>query len=152
MDRAQLEQFQMHGQDIPWLMAHWAERKPDHPVLVWEPREGPGRRWTYRQLLDDTRYLAAGLVARGISKGDKVLIHADNCPEIVLAWLACATVGAVGVTTNTRSVAAEVSYFVEKAKCVAAITQPQYATLVAEAAGNLKWIAVTEQNGDQAAT
>jgi len=146
MDRAQLEQFQMHGQDIPWLMAHWAERKPDHPVLVWEPREGPGRRWTYRQLLDDARSLAAGLVARGISKGDKVLIHADNCPEMVLAWLACATVGAVGVTTNTRSVAAELTYFVEKAQCVAAITQPQYAALVAEAAGGLKWIAVTDDN------
>src|SRR5579863_274460 len=152
MDRAQLEQFQMHGQDIPWLMAHWAERKPDHPVLVWEPREGPGRRWTYRQLLDDTRYLAAGLSARGISRGDKVLIHADNCPEMVLAWLACATVGAVGVTTNTRSVAAELTYFVEKARCIAAITQPQYAALVSEAAGALKWVAVTDDNAGEAPT
>jgi len=152
MDPAHIEPFQMHGQDIPWLLAHWADRKPDHPALVWDPKDGERRRWTYRELLEDSRRLAVGLTSRGIGKGDKVLIHADNCPEMVLAWLACATVGAVGVTTNTRSVAAEVAYFVEKAKCVAAITQPQYATLVAEAAGNLKWIAVTEQNGDQAAT
>jgi crotonobetaine/carnitine-CoA ligase len=149
MDPSELERFQMHGQDIPWLMAHWAERKPDHPVLIWEPREGEGRRWTYRQLLDDTRRLAAGLAARGITPGDKVLIHADNCPEMVLAWLACATLGAVGVTTNTRSVAAEISYFVEKARCVAAITQPQYAAVVSEAAGNLKWIAVTDDNSGE---
>ena len=43
---------------------------------------------------------------------------------MVLAWLACATVGAVAVTTNTRSVGAEIAYFVDKAQCVAAITQP----------------------------
>ncbi|HVM66141.1 MAG TPA: AMP-binding protein [Acidimicrobiales bacterium] len=152
MDRAQLEQFQMHGQDIPWLMAHWAERKPDHPVLVWEPREGGGRRWTYRELLEDTRRLAAGLAARGIGRGDKVLIHSDNCPEMVLTWLACATLGAVGVTTNTKSVAAELAYFVEKAQCVAAVTQPQYASLVAEAAGHLKWIAVTDDNSGEPAS
>jgi crotonobetaine/carnitine-CoA ligase len=152
MDPADIEQFQMHGQDIPWLLAHWAERKPDHPVLVWAPNDGQPRRWTYRELLEDTRRLAAGLAARGIAKGDKVLIHADNCPEMVLAWLACATLGAVGVTTNTRSVAAEVAFFAEKTKCVAAITQPQYAALVAEVATNLKWIAVTEDNSGASAT
>jgi crotonobetaine/carnitine-CoA ligase len=146
MDPAAVEAFQMHGQDVPWLLAHWAARKPDHPVLVWDPREGERRQWTYRELLEDTRRLAAGLAARGITRGDKVLIHAENCPEMVLAWLACATVGAVGVTTNTRSVAAEIAYFVEGAKCVAAITQPQYAAVVAGAAAHLKWIAVTEDN------
>jgi crotonobetaine/carnitine-CoA ligase len=142
----------MYGQDIPWLLAHWAERKPDHTALVWEPKDGEQRRWTYRQLLEDTRRLAAGLAGRGIASGDKVLIHADNCPEMVLSWLACATVGAVGVTTNTRSVADEVAFFAEKAQCVAAITQPQYAALVVEAAGNLKWIAVTADNGGEPAT
>src|SRR5579862_7571463 len=149
MDPADIDTFQMHGQDIPWLLAHWAERKPDHQALVWDPKDGERRRWTYRELLEDTRRLAVGLTTRGIGLGDKVLIHTDNCPEMVLAWLACATVGAVGVTTNTRSVASEVAYFVEKAKCVAAITQPQYASLVAEAAGHLKWIVVTEDAGGE---
>src|SRR5438270_317395 len=60
--------------------------------------------------------------------------------------------GAVAVTTNTKSVAAEVAYFVDKAQCVAAITQPQYASLVAEAAASLKWIAVTEDNSGEPAT
>ena len=40
------------------------------------------------------RRLAAGLVARGIAKGDKVLIHSENCPEMVLSFLACAALGA----------------------------------------------------------
>jgi crotonobetaine/carnitine-CoA ligase len=135
--------FQLQGQDIPWLLNHWATVKGDHPFLVWEPRDGEGQTWTYAQFHHDVRRIAAGLASRGIGKGDKVLIHADNTPEAVLAWYACAVLGAVGVTTNTRSVAAEVGYFVEKSQCVAAITQPQYEDLVREAGPGLQWIAVT---------
>ena len=98
---ADVAALQMQGQDIPWLLQHWASVKPEHPFLVWEPRDGEGRTWTYAQFLSDVRRLAAGLAGRGVSKGDKVLIHADNCPEAVLAWYACAWLGAVGVTTNT---------------------------------------------------
>ncbi len=151
MDSSELTQFQMHGQDIPWLLAHWAEHRPDHPALVWDPKEGDGRAWTYRELWNDVRRVTNGLAGRGITKGDKVLVHADNCPELVLTWLACATLGAVAVTTNTKSVAAELAYFVDKAQCVAAVTQPQYAAMVAEATGGLKWIAVTEDNSGEPA-
>src|SRR4051794_33550245 len=98
LDRRELEALQMHGQDIPFLLAHWAEHKPDHPVLVWGPcaddgagqaGSAAGRTWTYAELWADVRALAAGLRGRGLGVGDKVLIHADNCPEMVLAWLAC---------------------------------------------------------------
>ena len=93
MDRSAIDELQMHGQDIPWLLAHWAEQRADHLVLVWDPADGEGRSWTYAELWADTRRLAAGLAARGIGRDDKVLIHSENCPEMVLAWLACATVG-----------------------------------------------------------
>ncbi len=152
METAEIEQFQTYGQDIPWLLEHWAAAKPDHPALVWAPREGEGDRWSYEQLLTDVRRLAAGLGAKGIAKGDKVLIHSENCPEMVLAWLACATLGAVAVTTNTKSVGAEVTYFAEHTGAVAAITQPQYAAMVAAAAPALKWIAVTDDNSGEPAT
>ena len=142
MDQQAVIELQGHGQDIPWLLAHWAEQRADHPVLVWDPADGEGRSWTYAELWADTRRLAAGLAARGIGRDDKVLIHSENCPEMVLAWLACATVGAVGVTTNTKSVAAEMAYFVEKAQCVAAITQPEFVDLVTEAGPGLHWTAV----------
>jgi crotonobetaine/carnitine-CoA ligase len=142
MDQQAVIELQGHGQDIPWLLAHWAEQRADHPVLVWDPADGEGRSWTYAELWADTRRLAAGLASRGIGRDDKVLIHSENCPEMVLAWLACATVGAVGVTTNTKSVAAEMAYFVEKAQCVAAITQPEFVDLVNEAGPDLRWTAV----------
>jgi crotonobetaine/carnitine-CoA ligase len=142
MNRAALDELQMHGQDIPWLLQHWATHKPDHPALVWDPPEGTGRQWTYGELLDATHGLAAGLRDRGVAVGDKVLIHAENSPEMLLAWLACATLGAVAVTTNTRSVVAEIAYFAGHTGCVAAIADARFADAVAVAAPALEWMAV----------
>lgn len=151
MDAQQISDFQFAGQDLPVLLAHWAQAKPDHPFLIWEPRTGTGRQWTYRQFHDDVRAVAAGLHARGVERGDRILIHSENCPEMVLAWYACAQLGAVGVTTNTRSVSAEINYFADHTGCVGAITQPQFAVVVAESAPGLEWIVVTEDNsGDPA--
>lgn len=152
MDDRQVAQFQFGGQDIPWLLAHWAGLQPDKPLLIWEPRHGSGRQWTYSQFWEDVRSLAAGLAAKGVEAGDKVLIHSENSPEMVLSWYACATLGAVGVTTNTRSVASEISFFVEKTGCVGAITQPQFAGLVTSAAPDLGWVVVTEDNSGEPAT
>jgi carnitine-CoA ligase len=138
--------YQFVGQDIPWLLDHWAEHRGDHPFLVWEPRDGVGRTWTYSEFADATRRVAAGLDERGVGVGDKVLIHAENCPEAVISWYACARVGAVAVTTNTRSVSAEVNYFITHTGCVGAITQPQFAELVAEAGPDLGWVVVTDDD------
>jgi crotonobetaine/carnitine-CoA ligase len=149
MDETLAAQFQFAGQDIPWLLETWANRQPDKVLLIWEPRHGEVRRWTYAQFWLEVRQLGAGLVARGVRPGDKVLLHADNCPEMVLAWYACATVGAVAVTTNTRSVRAELEFFIDKTGCVAAITQPRFASLVVEAGPGLNWIVVTEDNGGE---
>jgi crotonobetaine/carnitine-CoA ligase len=144
MDRSAIDELQMHGQDIPWLLRHWADKKPEHPALIWDPGVGDGRSWTYAELLVATQDLAAGLRDRGIEVGDKVLIHADNCPEMLLAWLACATLGAVAVTTNTRSAPAEVGWFIEKSQCVAAITQAKFIDHVAAADRDLRWVAVID--------
>ena len=103
MQQAEIDAFQFVGQDIPWLLNHWAAAAPDRPFLVWEPRSGEDRTWTYRQFVDDVEKVASALVARGVKLGDKVLIHAENCPEAVLAWYGCARIGAVGVTTNTHT-------------------------------------------------
>ncbi len=150
MDRTAIDELQMHGQDIPWLLAHWATHKPDHPALIWDPPGGEGRRWTYAELHQATHGLAAGLADQGVDLGDKVLIHAENSPEMLLAWLACATLGAVAVTTNTRSVVSEIAYFAEHTGCVAAVADARYADAVAEAAPGLRWIAVIPEGDDQA--
>ena len=150
LDQDALTRFQMAGQDIPWLLEHWIAHRPDHPLLIWEPKSGQEQRWSYKEFGEEVARVAAGLAARGVKQGDKVLIHADNCPEMIFAWYACARIGAVGVTTNTRSAGPEIQYFAEHTRAVGAITQPQYAQLVADHAKELGWIVVTEDNSGEA--
>lgn len=138
--------YQFKGQDIAWLIDHRAQHRGDHTFLIWEPKDGNDRSWTYAEFADETKRVAAGLHDLGVGEGDKVLIHAENCPEAVFAWYACARLGAVAVTTNIRSVAAEVQYFIEQTGCVGAVTQPQYVATVAKAGPDLNWIVVTDDN------
>ena len=44
--------YQFHGQDVPWLVDHWAEHQPDNPFLIWEPKDGPSRSWTYAEFAE----------------------------------------------------------------------------------------------------
>lgn len=117
--------------DIPHLLQQQAEARGSHPCLVWEPFEGDRQVWSYAEFADATRRVAAGLVARGVKVGDRVLVHLDNSPESIFSWLGCAVAGASAVTTNARSVADELSYYAENAEVVGAITQPRFAELVA---------------------
>ncbi|MCU1388658.1 MAG: hypothetical protein JWL72_1996 [Ilumatobacteraceae bacterium] len=148
----QVNAFQMTGQDVPWLLNHWATNKPEHPFLIWEPRDGIDQTWSYSRFLTEAKNLAAGLAERGVTKGDKVLLHADNSPEQVLSWFACALLGAVGVTTNTKSAGPEIEYFAAHTQCVAGITQPQFAAVVAANAPQLKFLAVSPDNSGEPAT
>lgn len=150
-DSTLIARSQFQGQDIGWLLRQWVNERPEHPFLIWEPRNGEQVVLTYSEFYSEATCVAAGLVDRGVGLGDKVLIHADNCVEMVVSWYACALVGAVGVTTNTRSVAAEIEYFATHTECVGAITQPQYAELVIGAAPNLRFYFVTESNSGERA-
>jgi crotonobetaine/carnitine-CoA ligase len=136
------------GRDVSWLLDFRAETRGDHPFLVWEPFVGERRSWTYRQFRDRVLRVAAGLAKRGIKAGDYVLVHLDNSPELEFLWFACARLGAVVVTTNTRSAGAELDYFADNCNAVAAITQPELAELVAHHAKGIKWLAVTERLAD----
>lgn len=142
---------QFAGQDIPWMLKHWATNTPDKTFLIWEPRSGDDKSWTYKAFDEETHKIAAGLHARGVKKGDMVLIHAENCPEMVLAWYACAKLGAVGVTTNTRSVGGEIEYFASHTNAVAAITQPQFVQQIKDNAKTCEWIVVTGDNSGEEA-
>jgi crotonobetaine/carnitine-CoA ligase len=138
------------GLDVPWLLDMRARVRRDHPFLIWAPFDAPARRWSYGEFHDRVGALAAGLARRGIQPGEFVLIHLDNCIEAMLAWFACVELGAVAVTTNTRSAAAEVEYFAGHCGAVAAITQPAYAELMARHCKALRWTAVISHDAGAA--
>ncbi|HJQ58811.1 MAG TPA: AMP-binding protein [Vineibacter sp.] len=132
------------GRDVNWLLDYQAEMRRDHPYLVWEPFEGARQVWTYGQFRDRVLRVAAGLRRRGVKEGDYVLVHLDNSPEMEFLWFACARLGAVVVTTNTRSAGEELEYFAAHCGAIGAITQPELAGTVAKNAKTVRWVAVTE--------
>ena len=60
----------------------------------WHGEEGEERDLTYAELHADVQRLANGLKARGVRKGDVVGIYLPMIPEVVVAMLACARIGA----------------------------------------------------------
>lgn len=141
----------MQGTDIPWMLDQWVQRTPDKPCVIWEPFSGESRTLTYANIQDQARRLATGLYQRGVRAGDFVIVHLDNSPEFVIAWYACAELGAVAVSTNTRSVARDLSYFSDHTQAVCAITQPAFARLVHDSCPKLKFVAVTDNDCGEAA-
>jgi carnitine-CoA ligase len=132
------------GRDVNWLLKYRAEESADHVFLIWEPFEGERQTWTYAQFYNRVERVAAGLHARGIKAGDRVLVHLDNSPEMEFLWFACARLGAVVVTTNTRSSEDELAYFADNCDAAAAVTQPELAEAVARSAKSIKWLSVID--------
>ena len=73
------------------VLAGHGERVAFH----WRGEEGEERDLTSAGLPADTERLASGLKARGVGKGDVVGIYLPMIPEVVVAMLACARIGAV---------------------------------------------------------
>jgi acetyl-CoA synthetase len=76
------------------LDRHVEAGRGDRVAFHWRGEEGEERDVTYAELLADTQRLANALRDRGIGKGDIVGIYLPMVPEVVVAMLACARIGA----------------------------------------------------------
>ena len=79
----------------------------DKPFIVFEDRLGNVIEYTYRQMDEMANKYANILLAKGVSKNDKVVVHLANSPEYLFAWFALAKIGAVMIPTNIFSGAFE---------------------------------------------
>ncbi len=64
-------------------------------AIIWEGEPGEQRTLTYWDLYRDVNKFANALKALGIKKGDRVAIYMPMIPELVIAMLACARIGAI---------------------------------------------------------
>ncbi len=77
------------------LDRHVEAGKGDKVAFHWRGEQGEQRDVTYAELLADTKRLANALVDNGVEKGDVVGIFMPMIPEVVVAMLACARIGAI---------------------------------------------------------
>ncbi|MFQ5413709.1 MAG: acetate--CoA ligase [Phycisphaerae bacterium] len=72
------------------------ERRGDQPAIIWEGNEpGEAATLTYRELHAQVCRFANVLKGVGVGKGDRVSIYMPMVPELAVAMLACARIGAV---------------------------------------------------------
>ncbi|MFE3022203.1 (2,3-dihydroxybenzoyl)adenylate synthase [Streptomyces sp. NPDC059256] len=132
------------------------ERAAEHPerIAIVDPTGGPdgGRRtWTYGELDLRADRLAAGFIARGISKGDRVVVQLPNVAEFFEVVFALFRIGALPVFALPAHRKSEIVYFCTFTEAVAYVIPSEhdgfdYRTLAAVAcaeAPSLKHVFVT---------
>jgi acetyl-CoA synthetase len=124
--------------DLPWakwfvggkinisyncLDRHVQNGKRDKTAILWEGEPGEVRRFTYGDLLADVQKFANALKSLGIRKGDRVAVYMGMTPELAIAILACARIGAVHSVIFGGFAANAIVDRVNDAQCVAILTQ-----------------------------
>ncbi|WP_046868538.1 acyl-CoA synthetase [Microvirga massiliensis] len=139
-----------------------ARRHGDEIGFVWGEAT-----WTWAELDQRVDAMAAALAARGVRKGDRVLVQSKNCNQMFESMFACFRLGAVWVPTNFRQTPSEVAYLGQASGATAMICQsgfPEYVSAAREAAPDIRLVisigpsefgedydALVEQHSGQAA-
>jgi len=78
------------------LDRHVERGRAEQTALIHDsPITGTQRKFSYRELLEEVRIFGAVLQARGVGKGDRVILYMPAIPEAVIGMLACARIGAI---------------------------------------------------------
>ena len=113
------------GETIGQNLDRTASRFPDTEALVVRSQ---GVRWTYRELVARAEAFAAGLLALGIKRGDRVGIWSLNNSEWVVTQFATAKAGIILVNINPSYRLHELEFALAKVGCVALITATRFKT------------------------
>ncbi len=99
------------------LDRHVDAGRGDQPALVWDSAmTNRVVTLTYRQMRDRTAKMAGALAARGVRRGDRVIIYMPMVPEAAIAMLACARLGAIHSVVFGGFAAAELATRIADAK------------------------------------
>jgi len=104
------------------LVRSRAERIPDLDVLSFEhwSLDGgatPDEVRTFADLVTNANRIAAGLVARGMTRGDRFALMMRNHPEFVETMIAASWAGAIFVPIDPRTRGEKLAYFLRSAGC-----------------------------------
>jgi acetyl-CoA synthetase len=77
------------------LDRHVRTSRRDKPAFIWEGEPGDRRTLTYGEVFQQVCQFANVLKSLGVKKGDRVALYLPLIPELAIAMLACARIGAV---------------------------------------------------------
>ncbi len=108
------------------LDRHVKNGKADKVAYIWEGELGHVRKLTYGDLYREVNRVANGLKKIGIKKGDRVGIYLPMIPELPMAMLACAKIGAIHSVVFSGFSPKALEDRLVNAECVALITADGY--------------------------
>lgn len=111
------------GMTIGGAFDQTVARFPDREALV---SRHQGLRYTWTQLRDEVDRAARGLLAIGITKGDRVGIWSPNRAEWAITQFATAKIGAILVNINPAYRLHELEYALNQSGCVALVLAPNF--------------------------
>ena len=102
-----------------------ARRFGENQALVFDDPLGGGTtvRWSYRELLAESRRVASALVSEGVRPGSRVAILMGSRPEAVAGFFGAALSGAVAVLLSTFSSRAELEFLLDHSGAEILLTQ-----------------------------
>lgn len=106
---------------LPHLLKSLIETEADKIALI-----DRGKSQSYRELVSRSRQIAAGLNARGIEKGDRVGLWLPNIAAYLEIFLACAEIGAIVVSVNTKFKSYEMVDIVSRSGCKMLVLWPDF--------------------------
>ncbi len=83
------------GAELNYAEHVFRNARPDEPAVLHQSEIRPLGTVTWRELQEKVGALAAGLEELGVERGDRVVAYLPNVPEALIAFLACASLGAV---------------------------------------------------------
>jgi acetoacetyl-CoA synthetase len=83
------------GAELNYAEHVFRNARPDEPALVHKAELRPLDQTSWVELREKVGAVAAGLKGMGVERGDRVVAYLSNVPEAVVAFLACASLGAV---------------------------------------------------------
>ena len=102
---------------------HALGARREKTALLWEGEPGEVRRISYGELHELVQRFANVLKGLGVQRGDRVAIYMGMCPELVVAMLACARIGAVHSVIFGGFAAQAIVDRVNDSQCVVVLTQ-----------------------------
>ena len=102
---------------------HALGARKDKVALLWEGEPGEVRRLTYGDLHEQVQRFANVLKELGVKRGDRVAVYMGMCPELVIALLACARIGAIHSVIFGGFAAHAIVDRVNDSQCVVVVTQ-----------------------------
>jgi fatty-acyl-CoA synthase len=121
------------GADVPPLLDLTIGRALDRAAEQWGDADAlvsvaQEVRWSWRELAHRADEMAAGLLALGLERGDRIGIWSPNCAEWALTQFAAAKIGLILTTINPAYRISELAFMIDKVGMTAVVAAERFKT------------------------